>query len=348
MKKIAIIGAGISGLFIANLFRENPNYSVTIYEKNNSIKLDEGYGIQLSTNSIKLLNEIGFNSFDNDERFNPEKIDFYEIKKQKRICDLDISEFNSKNCKYTTLKRSKLVEFLKKRLDHSIIKYNHNIIKIVAITHSVKKYLINSFKIDKKKIHVIPSASSLNFKFKKLKKVKKYNIGFFGSLDKSKGSNFIISLSQKDKTNNYFIYGGKPYEVKKLNKNIPKNLKIYPSIAYGKIKSHLSKMDILLMPSNTKKLRSLGGIGNIAKFTSPLKLFDYLASGKLIITSNLKVFQEILTDKKNCIIINKLNVNNWKKRIKQVKNQLFKINNIKKNAYILSKNYTYQIRAKKY
>jgi salicylate hydroxylase len=43
MKKIAIIGAGISGLFIANLFRKNPNYQISIYEKNNSINLDEGY-----------------------------------------------------------------------------------------------------------------------------------------------------------------------------------------------------------------------------------------------------------------------------------------------------------------
>jgi len=230
---------------------------------------------------------------------------------------------------------------------HLNILNKKNIVKIIAITKSVKRYLINNFDLDLNKIEIIPSASSLKLKFSKIKKKKKYNIGFFGSLDKSKGSNFIISLSQKDKTNNYFIYGGKPYEVKKLKKNIPKNLKIYPSVPYSKIKSHLSKMDILLMPSNTKKLRSLGGIGNIAKFTSPLKLFDYLASGKLIITSNLKVFQEILTDKKNCIIINKLDVNNWEKRIKQVKNQLFKINNIKKNAYILSKNYTYKIRAKK-
>ena len=63
MKKIAIIGAGISGLFLANLFKKNSNYEVTIYEKNNSIELDEGYGIQLSTNSIKLLNEIGFDTF---------------------------------------------------------------------------------------------------------------------------------------------------------------------------------------------------------------------------------------------------------------------------------------------
>ena len=130
MKKIAIIGAGISGLFLANLFKENPNYQVTIYEKNNSIELDEGYGIQLSINSIKLLNEIGFNTFNDDEKFNPEKIDFYEIKNEKKICNLNISDFNADGCKYTTLKRSKLVEFLKDKLDESVIKYDHNITKI--------------------------------------------------------------------------------------------------------------------------------------------------------------------------------------------------------------------------
>ena len=130
MKKIAIIGAGISGLFVANLFKENLDYQVTIYEKNTSINLDEGYGIQLSTNSIKLLNRIGFNTLESKDRFNPEKIDFYEIKHEKKICDLNISEFNSENCKYTTLKRSKLVEFLKNRLEDNIIKYDHNIEKI--------------------------------------------------------------------------------------------------------------------------------------------------------------------------------------------------------------------------
>ena len=130
MKKIAIIGAGISGLFVANLFKDNPDYQIMIYEKNDSINLDAGYGIQLSTNSIKLLNKIGFNTLENKDRFNPEKIDFYEVKRGKKICDLNISEFNYEDCKYTTLKRSKLVEFLKDRLSDNIIKYNHNIEKI--------------------------------------------------------------------------------------------------------------------------------------------------------------------------------------------------------------------------
>ena len=69
MKKVAIIGAGISGLFIANLFKRNSNYQITVFEKKNIIDLKEGYGVQLSVNSVKLLNQIGFNKFQEDKKF---------------------------------------------------------------------------------------------------------------------------------------------------------------------------------------------------------------------------------------------------------------------------------------
>jgi len=130
MKKIAIIGAGISGLYLANLFKGNKDYQITIYEKKKSIDTEEGYGIQLSVNSIKLLNKIGFNSLPEEEKFNPKKIDFYEIKNSKKICDLEISKFNSDNYKYTTLKRSKLLQFLKKNLGDEIIRYDHSVDQI--------------------------------------------------------------------------------------------------------------------------------------------------------------------------------------------------------------------------
>ena len=129
MKKIAIIGAGISGLFIANLFRKNPNFQISIFDKNKRINLEEGYGIQLSVNSVRLLNKIDFNKFENDKKFNPNKINFYSKKISNKICDLNISSFNSKECKYTTLKRSELINFLKQDLE-DLIKTNHNIMKI--------------------------------------------------------------------------------------------------------------------------------------------------------------------------------------------------------------------------
>ena len=127
MKKIAIIGAGISGLFIANLLRQDSNYDITIYEKNNSINLEKGYGIQLSVNSVKLLNKIGFQNIDQLNKFNPNKVDFYSLQKKQKICDLNISEFNTDNAKYTTLQRSTLIEFLKEKIPTNLIQYNKKI-----------------------------------------------------------------------------------------------------------------------------------------------------------------------------------------------------------------------------
>jgi len=127
MKKIAIIGAGISGLSFANLLRQDSNYDITIYEKNNFINLEKGYGIQLSVNSVKLLNKIGFQNIDQLNKFNPNKIDFYSLQKKQKICDLNISEFNTDNAKYTTLQRSTLIEFLKEKIPTNLIQYNKKI-----------------------------------------------------------------------------------------------------------------------------------------------------------------------------------------------------------------------------
>ena len=127
MKKIAIIGAGISGLSFASLLRQDSNYDITIYEKNNFINLEKGYGIQLSVNSVKLLNKIGFQNIDQLNKFNPNKVDFYSLQKKQKICDLNISEFNTDNAKYTTLQRSTLIEFLKEKIPTSLIQYNKKI-----------------------------------------------------------------------------------------------------------------------------------------------------------------------------------------------------------------------------
>ena len=137
MKKIGIIGAGISGLFIANFFKRDSNYRINIFEKNQSINLEEGYGIQLSVNSVKFLNKIGFDKFENDKKFTPDKINFYSIKSSNKICDLNISDFNSEGCKYTTLKRSDLVNFLKRDLKN-LIKVNHSILKIDQENQKIK------------------------------------------------------------------------------------------------------------------------------------------------------------------------------------------------------------------
>ena len=130
MKKIAIIGAGISGLYLANIFKQNSDFKVLLFEKNEEINLDDGYGIQLSNNSVKLLNYIGFDQLDNSQKFFPDNLDFYSIDNPDKICDLNISKFNSANNKYTTIKRSSLIKFLISKISKSDIFYGHDISKI--------------------------------------------------------------------------------------------------------------------------------------------------------------------------------------------------------------------------
>jgi salicylate hydroxylase len=111
-KKIAIIGAGIAGLTLANLIKKYTDHEFMVYEREESLSLEEGYGIQLATNSIKILNQINFNKINNEKIFHPKIIDFYNIQNEK-ICDLNLSKFNSVEARYTTLQRSTLIEFLK-------------------------------------------------------------------------------------------------------------------------------------------------------------------------------------------------------------------------------------------
>ena len=137
-KKIAIIGSGIGGLTAANLLIKNSSFEVMIYEKENMLSLEEGYGIQLSVNSISILNQIGFGNISNNHIFNPLKLNFYS--NNNKICDLDLGRFNNSTVKYTTLQRSTLIEFLKDKLFANNFRFGKEVRKVSKIK---ERLLIN-------------------------------------------------------------------------------------------------------------------------------------------------------------------------------------------------------------
>ncbi len=131
MKKIAIIGAGISGLYLANLLEKESTFEYKIYERKKELNFEEGYGIQLSVNGVKLLNKIGFKNINGFELSFPKKVNFFEANNNNKICEIDIQKFNDEDNRYTTLKRSTLIKFLLNQIPSEKISYNIELKKIV-------------------------------------------------------------------------------------------------------------------------------------------------------------------------------------------------------------------------
>ena len=240
------------------------------------------------------------------------------------------------------------------RISRFIIKYlnllnKKRLIKIVAISKAVKNLFVKKYKVDSKKIVVLASGSSIKIDYlPKFYQYKRMKIGYFGSISASKGINTIIKLSKIDKDNDYFIYGGNKKMISKLRiLNLNNNLFLKDSVPYQEIPKIMLKMDILTLPY-TKIVRSAGEVDDISKYTSPLKLFDYLAVGKMIITSDLKVLREVINSKNAFFVSNFENIYEWKKNIILAKNNRNKTFIISKNNFKLSKMYDHSKRVKHY
>ena len=129
-------------------------------------------------------------------------------------------------------------------------------------------------------------------------------------------------------------------------KNSNKNIHISNYVPYRDIPKELQKMDILIMPY-TSSITVAGNVGDITKFTSPLKLFDYLSVGKIIMCSDFDVLKEAINEKRNAIFIkNFTNPYAWKNEIQKLINQPYRQFIIAKNNYKLSKKYSLINRAK--
>ena len=84
-----------------------------------------------------------------------------------------------------------------------------------------------------------PSGTSIENKIfdNTSKNKKKLNIGYFGSLYKSRGVDLILKLSKIDRENNYFIFGNLENYKNLKNKNNNHNLYLSDYLPYKEIQS---------------------------------------------------------------------------------------------------------------
>ncbi len=216
------------------------------------------------------------------------------------------------------------------------------VIKVIFISKELSKF----YKICKKSVVLHDAVDLEDFKKYKKKISNVKNITYTGSLYKGRGIQKIIKLALKLPKLNFRIYG-------KRNENIEphsKNIKIFDFVKHSEVPKILNQSDLLIMPYSKKVSLNTHNLSqDISKFTSPLKMFEYLASGTPIISSNLKVLREILKNNHNAFLINDYEkIDHWEKKIKKIINNKKLLKRISINAKKTAINYTWDIRAKKY
>lgn len=122
---------------------------------------------------------------------------------------------------------------------------------------------------------------------------------YTGSFYSWKGVDLIISAATKLSDFNFVLIGGDQDNLKRLNKivlkNNLKNVELLPKVNRNHLYKYIVNSDILLLPNLDVQINN---------WTSPLKLFEYMASKRLIIASNLPSLMEILTHNHNAILFN--------------------------------------------
>jgi len=86
-------------------------------------------------------------------------------------------------------------------------------------------------------------------------------------------------------------------------------------IEHGRIPLYQAAADILLMPYGRSISASSGQ--DIAEVINPMKMFEYMASGRAIASADLPVIREVLNEK-NAVFCEPGNVNEWKSVIESL------------------------------
>ena len=131
---------------------------------------------------------------------------------------------------------------------------------------------------------------------------KEFNVVYTGSLFLWKGVNILVD-SLKYLPNNVkliFVGGSDQYLVdfKKYAKDSKQKnrVTIVPHIPKKDLLQYLEIADVLVLPNSAKEKMNL--------YTSPIKMFEYMASKRPIVASRLSSIEEILSDQDNSILFN--------------------------------------------
>jgi glycosyltransferase involved in cell wall biosynthesis len=175
----------------------------------------------------------------------------------------------------------------------------------------------------------------------------KFTAGYTGHLYPGRGLELLYQVAHKCPEVMFLWIGGEKEAIdswrERVEKDGVKNLRIQGFVPNEKLSLFQAACDVLLMPYESRVAVSSGS--DTAAFASPMKVFEYLAAGRAILSSDLPVLLEVLNPA-NSVILPMDDVDAWCDALQELKDDVLKRRSLAERAKADARQYSWVERAK--
>lgn len=137
-------------------------------------------------------------------------------------------------------------------------------------------------------------------------------LGYVGHLYPGRGIELLLALAGLLPACELHVIGGAEADLaRRRAANPPANVVFHGFVAPARLAELYGTLDVLLMPYQSRVVVA-GGRSDTSAWMSPMKLFEYMATGRPIVASDLPVLGEILTDQENALLVPPADLDAWR------------------------------------
>lgn len=181
---------------------------------------------------------------------------------------------------------------------------------------------------------------------KKLGLAEAFTVGYSGHLYKGRGVGLILALARQLPELHFLLVGGRPEDVAAWKEQARGliNVQFMGFVPNAHLPLYQAACEVLLIPYSQQVAGSSGA--DIAPFTNPLKMFEYLAAGRPIVASDLPILREILNDQ-NAVILPAGDMPAWVAALSRLQRSPQQRTALAKAAQQTAAEYTWEKRAQR-
>lgn len=231
--------------------------------------------------------------------------------------------------------------------------------RVLTNTHALRRILVSEFDLEPAEGEIVVAPNGVELaRYRDLPEPSQarkalglptgFTAGYTGHFYAGRGMTLMLALAKALPEVNFLWVGGQPEDVgfwyNRLELEGVGNVTLTGFVDNTILPQYQAAADVLLMPYG-KQIAGSGG-GNSAEIASPMKMFEYMAAGRPILTSDLPVIHEVLSENMAVFCLPG-DLSAWENELRSLQADSDRRERLAECARLAARDYTWQVRAER-